>query len=132
EVAPTELRADHSTGIYRQVAPSGANKAKVLSCRALLVHHYHHLIGGIIWFMKNVIKLIAVSIAMLGAVNSARAQQTPPTRPPDPAAVRQAPATTFKAPDNLDFRTANIISEGVRLQAELFSLKSLAGKPLPT
>ena len=26
----------------------------------------------------------------------------------------------------------NIISEGVRLHAELFSLKSLAGKPLPT
>ena len=37
-----------------------------------------------------------------------------------------------KAPDNLDFRTANVMSEGVRLNAELFSLKSPAGKPLPT
>src|SRR5204863_4785481 len=32
----------------------------------------------------------------------------------------------------IDFRTASIISEGVRLHAEIFSLKSLAGKPLPT
>jgi dienelactone hydrolase len=32
----------------------------------------------------------------------------------------------------MDFRTANVMSEGVRLNAELFSLKSLAGKPLPT
>jgi len=60
------------------------------------------------------------------------AQQTNQSRPPDPAAARQAPATGFKAPDTIDFRTANIISEGVRLQAELFSVKTLAGKPLPT
>src|SRR5262249_6350177 len=60
------------------------------------------------------------------------AQQASPTRPPDPAAARPAPAGGFKAPDNIDFRTANIISEGVRLQAELFSLKTLAGKQLPT
>jgi dienelactone hydrolase len=43
-----------------------------------------------------------------------------------------APAAQFQAPENLDFRSASIISEGVRLHAELFSLKSLAGKPLPT
>lgn len=43
-----------------------------------------------------------------------------------------APAAQFKAPDNLEFRTAGIISEGVRLHAELLSLKSLAGRPLPT
>ena len=36
----------------------------------------------------------------------------------------------FKAPDTLDFRSANIMSEGVRLHAELFSLKTLAGKQL--
>jgi len=81
---------------------------------------------------KNLIKLIVLAIAIIGTVNPAIAQQQPPTRPPDPAAVRQAPATGFKAPDTIDFRTANIISEGVRLQAELFSLKTLAGKPLPT
>jgi len=45
-----------------------------------------------------------------------------------PSSAQQA----FKAPDNIDFRTANIVSDGVRLQAELFSLKSLAGKQLPT
>jgi dienelactone hydrolase len=38
----------------------------------------------------------------------------------------------FKAPDTIDFRAANIMSEGVRLHAEIFSLKTLAGKQLPT
>jgi uncharacterized protein len=63
------------------------------------------------------------------------AAQTPPqpTRQPDPARiVAPTPAAQFKAPDNIDFRTANASSEGVRLHVELFSLKSLAGKPLPT
>jgi dienelactone hydrolase len=41
-------------------------------------------------------------------------------------------AANFKAPDTIDFRTANIMSEGVRLHAELLSLKTLAGKQLPT
>ncbi len=41
-------------------------------------------------------------------------------------------AAAFKAPDTIDFRSANIMSEGVRLHAELFSLKTLAGKQLPT
>ncbi len=58
--------------------------------------------------------------------------QTTTTRPPDPARFRPATAAEFKAPENIDFRTARIMSEGVRLHAELFSLKSLAGKPLPT
>ncbi|MEW6129062.1 MAG: alpha/beta fold hydrolase [Acidobacteriota bacterium] len=68
-------------------------------------------------------------LVLTGITISAQQNQT---RPPDPAAVRQSAASTFKAPENLDFRTANIISEGVRLQAELFSLKSMAGKSLPT
>lgn len=72
-----------------------------------------------------------------GAAAQPSSQQTPAappaTRPPDPArTVGPTPAAQYKAPDNIDFRTANIISEGVRLQAELFSLKALAGKPLPT
>ena len=79
---------------------------------------------------KNLIKHIFLVVLFTCAAGIARAQQTPPTRPPDPA--RQAQPATFKAPDNIDFRTANIMSEGVRLQAELFSLKTLAGKPLPT
>lgn len=41
-------------------------------------------------------------------------------------------ASAYKAPENIEFRTANVISEGVRLHAELFSLKSNAGKKLPT
>jgi dienelactone hydrolase len=79
---------------------------------------------------KNLIKLIVLTLALIIAIDNARAQQTSPARPPDPA--RQTPPATFKAPDNIDFRQANVMSEGVRLSAELFSLKSLAGKPLPT
>jgi dienelactone hydrolase len=60
--------------------------------------------------------------------------QTPQTaqRPPDPAAQQQAAAASFKAPETIDYRRVNIMSEGVRLHGELFSLKSLAGKKLPT
>src|SRR5215510_4960381 len=79
--------------------------------------------------LNRILVFIVTILATGGALS---AQQPSTTRPPDPAASPQQPATGFKAPDNIDFRTANIISEGVRLQAELFSLKSLAGKPLPT
>jgi hypothetical protein len=48
------------------------------------------------------------------------------------AAMGQATTAAFTPPENLDYRKANVMSEGVRLNAELFSLKSLAGKPLPT
>ncbi len=82
--------------------------------------------------MKILHKLLVFALILMSAAPVTLAQQTQPTRPPDPAAARQAPAGAFKAPDNIEFRTANIISEGVRLQAELFSLKSLSGKPLPT
>src|SRR5262249_19722391 len=77
-------------------------------------------------------RLLAVSIVLGGLAQSLFAQQPSPARPPDPAAARPAQAGAFKAPDNIDFRTANVISEGVRLQAEIFSLKTLAGKQLPT
>src|SRR5262249_39492886 len=82
--------------------------------------------------MKLMVKLIMLVATLISAVNLAIAQHSNPSRPPDPAAIRQAPASGFKAPENIEFRNANIISEGVRLNAELFSLKSLAGKPLPT
>ncbi len=82
--------------------------------------------------MKQTIKLILLTTIFLTLALVASAQQTTSTRPPDPAATPQQAMTGFKAPDNINFRTANIISEGVRLQAEIFSLKSLAGKPLPT
>lgn len=35
-------------------------------------------------------------------------------------------------PDTIEHRKANIISEGTRIHADLYSLKSFAGKPLPT
>jgi dienelactone hydrolase len=43
----------------------------------------------------------------------------------------QAPAP-FTAPPEIDYRKADIWSEGTRMSAELFSPKSLAGKKLPT
>src|SRR5262245_48340992 len=81
---------------------------------------------------QSSIRILVFIVTILTAVSAASAQQPSTTRPPDPAASPQQAATGFKAPDNIDFRTANIISEGVRLHAELYSLKSLAGKPLPT
>src|SRR5262245_65751249 len=82
--------------------------------------------------MRSLTRILVFIVTILATINASPAQQPSTTRPPDPAASPQQPATGFKAPDNIDFRTANIISDGVRLQAELFSLKSLAGKPLPT
>jgi len=82
--------------------------------------------------IRNFVRVLVLSMAFAGLGRSVFAQQASPTRPPDPAAARPAPTSSFKAPDNIDFRTANVISEGVRLQAELFSLKTLAGKQLPT
>ena len=38
----------------------------------------------------------------------------------------------FTPPEDVEFRRANIISEGTRMAAELFNLKSSAGKRLPT
>jgi len=81
---------------------------------------------------QSLTRILVFIVTILATGGALSAQQPSTTRPPDPAAAPQQPATGFKAPDNIDFRTANIISEGVRLQAELFSLKSLAGKPLPT
>lgn len=89
--------------------------------------------GSIVKFMVR-----GAFFAMLGAGPLFAQQagqpspQTPATRTPDPARSLMAPSAQFQAPDNIDFRTANIMSQGVRLHAELLSLKSLAGKPLPT
>lgn len=46
--------------------------------------------------------------------------------------AQQSNPPGFKPPDNIDYRRVNIMSEGVRMHGELFSLKSLAGKMLPT
>jgi hypothetical protein len=48
------------------------------------------------------------------------------------AAVAQQRAASFTPPEEIDYRKAGIISEGTRMSAELFSLKSAAGKALPT
>jgi hypothetical protein len=83
--------------------------------------------------MRNPKLIIAcvLGVALFGGQRLS-AQQDNQQRPPDPAAQRQAAAASFKPPDNIDFRRVNIMSEGVRMHGELFSLKSLAGKKLPT
>jgi uncharacterized protein len=71
---------------------------------------------------QSPIRIFVSIVAILATISVASAQP----------ALKPRPASRFTAPENIDFRTANIISEGVRLQAEIYSLKSLAGKPLPT
>src|SRR5262245_36458237 len=44
---------------------------------------------------------------------------------------RQKP-TDYQPPEDLNYRKADVISEGTRLTAEVFALKSLDGKKLPT
>ncbi len=70
---------------------------------------------------KRIHALIIALVACLLAVQTTASPQ-----------AGQQPASAFKAPDTIDFRTASVMSEGVRMHAELFSLKSLAGKQLPT
>lgn len=82
--------------------------------------------------MKKAIRAFLFAAALSAGTVVVSAQQPANTRPPDPAAQSQQTAPGFKAPDNIEFRTAKIISEGVRIHAELYSLKSLTGKPLPT
>lgn len=48
------------------------------------------------------------------------------------AAAGQPQRPSFTPPENIDYRKAVIISEGTRMAAELFALKSLAGQALPT
>ncbi len=83
--------------------------------------------------IKTLVQTIVIALVGSFATLIVYAQpQRPSAQSADPAATRQTPSAGFKAPENLDFRTAKVVSEGVRLQAELFSLKTLAGKPLPT
>lgn len=48
------------------------------------------------------------------------------------AAHAQQSPQLFTPPDDIDYRKANVMSEGVRLTADLYSPKSAAGKQLPT
>ncbi|HEV2667615.1 MAG TPA: alpha/beta fold hydrolase, partial [Blastocatellia bacterium] len=76
----------------------------------------------------------SICAILLGAMGISAQQSNQPAgqRPPDSAAQQQSAAASFKPPDSIDYRRVNIMSEGVRIHGELFSLKSLAGKKLPT
>jgi len=62
----------------------------------------------------SIVLIIAVAFALSSAL---RAQQ---------------PGQPFSPPADIEYRKANVMSEGVRLTAELYSPKSAAGKQLPT
>ncbi len=65
--------------------------------------------------MPSVVGRLAPAL-LLGACLAAQQPQAPPA---------------FTPPENIDFRKAAIMSEGTRLGAEVFTLKSLAGRKLP-
>jgi pimeloyl-ACP methyl ester carboxylesterase len=75
---------------------------------------------------KRIRVLVIAMVLMLALGLAAGGAAKPSTQ------AGQQSAAAYKAPDTIDFRTARIMSEGVRLHAELFSLKTLAGKQLPT
>src|SRR5271156_1309917 len=50
---------------------------------------------------------------------------------PPAVAYPQGGAASFKPPEGIQFRTRDIISEGTRMSAEVFSLKTAEGKKLP-
>jgi dienelactone hydrolase len=69
--------------------------------------------------------LCSIFLCQVLAVSAAY-QQQPQSQP------RPQSAPSFAAPADINWRQANVMSEGVRLSAELFSLKSTSGKQLPT
>ncbi len=73
---------------------------------------------------------------VLGAALCATAgAQTPPegaTTASGPPRVSPARQPNYSPPGDIAFRTVSILSEGVRLQAEVFTLKSAGQAPLPS
>ncbi len=82
--------------------------------------------------LKHKTLITLTFVILLGTQRLYARQSDQQQRPPDPAAQRQTAPASFKPPDNIDYRRVNIMSEGVRMRGELFSLKSLVGKKLPT
>jgi len=64
--------------------------------------------------------LVLATLALISAATAA------------PAAFGWQPAESFKPPEDIAYRTADIISEGTRMSAELFAPKSPATEKLPT
>jgi len=74
-------------------------------------------------------------VLLVGAIilSSARAPaDTVPAVPAGPAARITGSAARYHPPDDIAFRVVSIMSEGVRLQGELFYLKASEGQKLPT
>ncbi len=74
--------------------------------------------------LRRLLTLTAL-LSLATLLGQAPAQEKKEKSGPD-----KAPA--FAPPENINYRKQTIVSEGTRLAAELFSLKSLDGKKLPT
>jgi len=78
---------------------------------------------------------LAVGSLLVCAKPALAQESATPVRTAPALAVLGEPLVTsaqFRPPADLEFRAARITSAGVRLHAELFSLRSLSGRPLPT
>jgi dienelactone hydrolase len=75
---------------------------------------------------------LAVVLAAALAAGAAQAQQAPKRNPADPATWTTGRAADYKPPQDVAFRSVDIISEGVRLHGEMFTPKAAAGRKLPT
>jgi uncharacterized protein len=71
--------------------------------------------------MTNPLRLIMPAVVVLGVFVPAFAQ-----------APTQTGGATFQPPADVGFQNKTIMSEGTRMAAEVFALKSLDGKKLPT
>ncbi len=82
--------------------------------------------------MRRAIRCSYATLVLAALCASAGMRTVAQSPPPQTQQPVPQTAASFKAPEAIDFRSANIMSEGVRLHAELFSLKALANKRIPT
>jgi dienelactone hydrolase len=73
------------------------------------------------WTMMNPLRFVMSAIVAFGIVIPALAQ-----------APAQKSVASFEPPADIGFEKKTVISEGTRMAAEVFALKSLDGKKLPT
>lgn len=79
---------------------------------------------------SRIIVIILIAAGALAPLTSANGDRPADYKPAQ--AGQTVRAKDYKAPEDIDFRTGVIVSEGVRLHAEIFSLKTNSGKRLPT
>jgi dienelactone hydrolase len=81
--------------------------------------------------VRGLSRVVVVTVMVAGLAGAAAAQSTAgnPSGPPRVSATRVA---AYSPPSGVAFRTVPVISEGVRLNAEVFSPQAAGSGPLPT